>query len=131
MTADVQAHLGDALAQLDGHDYMSLTTYRKSGAAVATPVWFARVDDNLYVMTLRASGKVKRISHTPRVRIAPCDRAGVLLGETRDAVALILNGADRAAADTALAQKYGEQKKMFDARLTDPNDRVYLLVKAV
>lgn len=131
MTADVQTHSGDALAPLDGHDYMSLMTYRKSGAAVATPVWFARVDDNLYVMTLRASGKVKRISHTPQVRIAPCDRAGVLLGETRDATALILNGADRAAADTALAQKYGEQKKMFDARLTDPNDRVYLLVKAV
>jgi uncharacterized protein len=52
---------------LHGHQFMSVTTFRKSGQPVPTPVWFAQVEDKLYVMTQANAGKVKRIGHTARV----------------------------------------------------------------
>jgi len=54
---------------------LSLATFRKSGAEVATPVWFAASDGNLYVFTAGDSGKVKRLRHTARARVAPSMRA--------------------------------------------------------
>lgn len=122
--------LANKFSMLDGHQFISLTTYRKNGEAVATPVWFVDVGNKLYVMTMRVSGKAKRIAQTPRVTIAACDRAGALLGERRDAIARIVDEDERAIADAMVTQKYGEQKKMFDARLTDPNDRVFIAITA-
>ncbi|HEU5323861.1 MAG TPA: pyridoxamine 5'-phosphate oxidase family protein, partial [Methylomirabilota bacterium] len=54
-------------AELDRHRYVSLATFRRHGAVVLTPVWFAAADGKLYVVTGGASGKVKRLRHTPRV----------------------------------------------------------------
>lgn len=121
----------EALTIFKGHQFLSLTTFRSSGDAVTTPVWFAQAGEKLYIMTMRSSGKAKRISHTPRVRIAPCDRIGMLLGESIEAEAHLIDTNEQGAADAALSAKYGEQKTMFDARMTDPNDRVYLVVTAV
>ena len=115
---------------LAGHEYMSLTTTRKSGQPVPTPVWFAQEGATLYVMTMRSSGKAKRISHTAQVTVAPCTRTGELLGQAVPAAAPMALEHERAAADQALEQKYGEQKKMFDSRLTDPSERVYLIITA-
>ena len=61
------------LAALDRHRYVALATFRRSGAEVRTPVWFAAVDDRLYVFTAGDSGKVKRLRHSPRARVAPSD----------------------------------------------------------
>ena len=41
--------------------YISLATFRRNGAAVETPVWFAILDGKLYVATDGTSAKVKRI----------------------------------------------------------------------
>ena len=128
--AGTESRLGKAFSMLDGHQFISLITYRKNGDGVATPVWFVDVGDTLIVMTMRSSGKAKRIGHTPRVNIAPCDRAGVLLGDGTEAVARIMGQAEHAAADAMVSQKYGEQKKMFDARLTDPSERVFIAITA-
>lgn len=121
----------EGLSIFKGHQFLSITTFRKNGDAVTTPVWFAQAGEELYIMTMRSSGKAKRISHTSRVRIAPCDRVGVLLGESIEAEAHLVTDDEQNAAEAALSEKYGEQKKMFDARLTDPNDRVYIVVTAV
>ncbi len=56
---------------LRGHGFMQLTTFRKSGDAVATVVWFAEDGGRLYITTASNSGKVKRLRHTPRARVAP------------------------------------------------------------
>ncbi len=119
-----------AFPQLAGHNFISLTTYRKNGDAMVTPVWFAQVDDKLYVMTMGQSGKAKRIGHTAKVRVAPCDRVGTLLGDAVDASAHLINGDERQIADAALSAKYGEQKKQFDAQLTNPSDRVFIVITA-
>ena len=56
--------------------YLSITSYRRDGSGVSTPVWFAAEDERLLVMTDSRSGKVKRIRRNPYVTIAPCSGRG-------------------------------------------------------
>lgn len=56
--------------------FVSLTTFRKTGNAVSTPVWIARDGDALVVTTPAGSGKVKRLRNSSRVELRPCDRMG-------------------------------------------------------
>ena len=93
--------------------YISLATFRTTGAEVRTPVWFAAADDKLYVFTASDSGKVKRLRRSGRVRIAPCDARGRIHGEWREGRARIV-GAPPPLADAALRRKYGWQKRLLD-----------------
>jgi PPOX class probable F420-dependent enzyme len=65
-----------AFSDLGVAKFMSLSTFRKSGERVWTPVWVARDGDWLVVSTPRDSGKVKRIRNDPRVTMVPCTRFG-------------------------------------------------------
>ena len=56
--------------------FVSLTTSRRSGEPVSTPVWVARDGAALVVLTPAGSGKVKRLRHDPRVELRPCGRFG-------------------------------------------------------
>jgi len=56
--------------------FVSLTTFRRSGAGVATAVWIARHGEDLIVTTPATSGKVKRLRNDPRVEMRPCSRSG-------------------------------------------------------
>jgi PPOX class probable F420-dependent enzyme len=110
-----------AAAALDQRRYLSLATYRASGAEVATPVWFAALDGVLYVFTAGDSGKVKRLRRSSRARVAPCDARGTVQGVWRDASARIVTDVGMIArAETALRTKYGWQKRLLDlgSRLT-------------
>ncbi len=102
-------------APLAGHQYMNLTTFRKSGQPVPTPVWFAQEGDRIYVVTFAASGKVKRIRANPRVQLTPSDARGKPLGETVEAHARILDSPAQEAGHRALAKKYGVMYWMFAA----------------
>lgn len=42
---------------LEGHNNINLTTFRKSGEAVTTPVWYVVLEDKLYVRTEANSAK--------------------------------------------------------------------------
>ncbi|MBC8161035.1 MAG: PPOX class F420-dependent oxidoreductase [Roseiflexaceae bacterium] len=103
-----------SFAALSGHEFMNLTTYRKSGEAMVTPVWFAQDGDTLYVMTSKDAGKVKRIRNTARVQIGPSDRSGKPLGPVELAQGRVLAGQEAKKADELLSKKYGLMKKMFD-----------------
>lgn len=114
---------------LQGKQFMSLTTFRKSGAAVATPVWFAEVDGRLYVTSQADAGKVKRIRHTARVLVAPSKVNGEVTGPSVEAVARILPAADYGLAETALKKKYGLQWWLFAGMRVfrrQPVERAYL-----
>jgi len=89
-----------------GQKYISLTTFRKSGVAVPTPVWFGEEDDKLYVMTRSDSGKYKRIRNNPQVQIAPCTVRGKITGPEFDAKARILPPEDWPRARKTIAKKY-------------------------
>jgi PPOX class probable F420-dependent enzyme len=92
--------------EIQGQKYISLTTFRKSGAAVPTPVWFGECDDKLYVMTRSDSGKYKRIRNDSQVRVAPCTVRGKTAGPEFAATAQILPPNAWPAAHKAIKQKY-------------------------
>ena len=82
---------------------------------MATPVWFASVDDTLYVFTAGDSGKVKRLRRSPRARVAPCDARGALRGDWQEATALLVTDPTTIRrAEAALDKKYGWQKQLLD-----------------
>ena len=56
-----------AFAALGGVSFVSLTTFRRNGAPVSTPVWVAADGDDLVVLTPTASGKVRRLRNDARV----------------------------------------------------------------
>ena len=93
------AALGDAR-------FVSLTTFRRTGEPVSTPVWVARDGDELLVLTPRDSGKVTRLRADPRVELRPCGRFGAVAPD-----AVVVRGAaqvveDPGPARRAVAAKY-------------------------
>ena len=56
--------------------YVSLTTFRRSGVPVSTPVWVAPAGDGLVVTTGGGTGKAKRLRNDPRVELRECSRTG-------------------------------------------------------
>jgi len=114
------------IAALDRHRYMSLATFRRSGAEVRTPVWFAAVDGKIYLFTAGESGKVKRLRHSSRARVTPSDMRGRVRGEWWEVAARLVTEprvVDRA--HTALRAKYGWQMWLADlsSRLTGRMER--------
>lgn len=88
------------LESLAAEPFVSLTTFRRSGEQVATPVWVARDGDALVVTTPAGSGKVKRLRHDPRVLLQPCGRRGALKeGSTEVAGTAAILDAERNVAD--------------------------------
>jgi PPOX class probable F420-dependent enzyme len=76
--------------EIHGQRYLSLATFRKSGVAVHTPIWFAEDDGKLYFMTGSKLWKYKRIRNNPQVKIAPCTIRGKITGPEFSATARIL-----------------------------------------
>lgn len=109
------------VAGLDRERYISLATFRRTGAEVRTPVWFVAVDGKVYLFTAGESGKVKRLRRSSRARVAPSDMRGLIRGVWWDVAARIVTeprAIERAHA--ALRAKYGWQMWLGDlfSRLT-------------
>jgi PPOX class probable F420-dependent enzyme len=85
--------------------YISLTTFRKDGTPVSTPVWVAGEEGELLVWTAADSWKVKRIKRDNHVRIAPCTARGKPRGEALDGMAQILQ--DSTHVEELERKKYG------------------------
>lgn len=103
------------LTRLDREHYISLTTFRRDGTAVATPVWFGVDGDHLLVWTDATSGKVKRVRATPRVTVAICDGRGRVKGDEREGTARLLPAEAEARVEQLLSRKYGVVKTVFQA----------------
>jgi len=105
----------EALASLDREAYLNLATFRRSGAAVETPVWFAAHAGRLYLFTEAAAGKVKRLRANPSIRVAACSVRGRPKGAWLPGRARRVDDpATVAAAYRALRRKYGWQMKLLD-----------------
>ncbi len=95
---------------IEGGNYLSFATRKRSGDWVATPVWFAPDAGNYYLFSAGDAGKVKRLRNFKEARIAACNVRGTLTGDWVDAAAYVLE--KQADIDTALAalhRKYGWQ----------------------
>jgi uncharacterized protein len=106
-------------AEIRGQRYISLATFRKSGVAVPTPIWFAEDDDKLYFMTNSKLGKVKRIRNNPQVKIAPCSIRGKITGPEFPATVRVMRPEEFARVRRLLNAKYWLARLPFLWRNTD------------
>jgi PPOX class probable F420-dependent enzyme len=112
--------------EIQGQKYIALTTFRKTGVPVHTPVWFGEQDGKLYVMTRNDSGKYKRIRNNSEVRVAPCTLRGKIKGPEFPAAARILPPADWPHARKTIQKKYWLARFPFWSK-----QNVYLEITAV
>lgn len=89
-----------------GGKYLSLTTYRRDGAPVATPVWFVEDDGLLFVITGADSYKARRLRRNPAVMVAACSARGAVRGEQYPGRAEFLPESEHERIDRLIAEKY-------------------------
>jgi uncharacterized protein len=87
--------------------YALVTTYRKDGRAVATPVWVVQDNADVAFWTVTDSGKVKRIRRSGKVLVGPCDLRGNPTGDQVPGTAAILDAAGTERVRDLLRRKYG------------------------
>jgi PPOX class probable F420-dependent enzyme len=95
--------------------YMLLTTFRRDGTPVATPVWVTRYDEqSVAFWTSSGSGKAKRLAHTQRVNVQPSDARGRVKPGTQptEATARVVSGKELEAIRKRVIAKYGFQTKL-------------------
>ncbi len=95
--------------------YVLLSTYRRDGRAVSTPVWWVEIGGGDYgFWTSSASGKAKRLGHTARVTVQPCNSRGVVKQGTEptEGTARLVTGSELDALKAKVVAKYGVQTKI-------------------
>ena len=70
--------------------YLSVTSFKRDGTGVATPVWFASDGRRLFALTDLHSAKVRRMRRNPHVLVASCRPDGKLRREPVAARAEVL-----------------------------------------
>jgi PPOX class probable F420-dependent enzyme len=100
------------LSDLKNQRYISLTTFKRDGTPVSTPVWVVSDDgDRLLVWSAAKTWKVRRIRRNPRVLVAAANFRGKERGERVEATARVI---EHPRIDELLRQKYGWQKRALD-----------------
>ncbi len=102
-----------ALDELGSGKYLSLTTFRRDGTPVATPVWVVKRGDELLVLTQAQSGKAKRLANDTRVLVAPCDARGTLKGEQRPGTARLQDETETHLTAGLIQHRYGLMGRVF------------------
>jgi PPOX class probable F420-dependent enzyme len=92
---------------LEGSKTALLTTFRRGGESVGTPLSIAVTGGKAYFVTAADSGKAKRLAHTARVTLAPCTVGGKVTGETMTGRARRLDPAERRRAAKGLLRPNG------------------------
>jgi PPOX class probable F420-dependent enzyme len=110
----VRAAVVNSVRYLADAKYLLLESKSASGMRVATPLWFAVVDDSVFMRTEAGSGKVKRISRQPVVRVAACTFRGVPVGDYLVCVAWVVPAEEEAQAEAALRRGYGLGRRLFN-----------------
>jgi PPOX class probable F420-dependent enzyme len=108
---------------LRGHKYATLVTFRKSGEAMPSPVWFG-LDDagRAYMHTMHDSGKVKRIRNNSKALIVASTTRGKPKGPVLAGTARVVPEAEWPHAEAALAAAYGAGRKLYQRTLGDAGD---------
>lgn len=92
---------------LEQEQFINITTYKRDGTPVPTPVWFVLYDHRLVITTARSTGKVKRIRNKADVKVAPSTRMGKTTGPEQDGKARIAEQDISQPPYQALKRKYG------------------------
>ena len=106
MDPDNLGRLMHDLKRLADNWAVRLTTFKKDGTPVGTPVSIVADGDRVYFRTYEESGKFKRLRRNPRVEVAPSTGMGRATGPAVPATAQILDGADDDRAGQLIDQKH-------------------------
>ena len=105
--------------EIDNAKYVSFVSFRKSGEAVATPVWITPFEDGYGFTIESTSGKAKRLSHTSRATIQACSYNGTITPGASiyncEASLVMYERAEEVR--DAIAHKYGLTYKVFSISL--------------
>jgi PPOX class probable F420-dependent enzyme len=104
------------VGQLDGARYVSLTTYKRDGTGVASPVWITGDAGHLALMTGSDSWKAKRLARNPAVQVEVCDARGRVAPGAYRATGTATVSTDTARLEEIerqLAAKYGIQYRLI------------------
>jgi hypothetical protein len=99
---------------LSDEKYILLTTFKRDGTPVSSPVWSVALEGGrVGFWTSSGSGKAKRLSHTDRVTVQPCDVRGRAKKGTEavDATARLVTGAEYDTIREKVVAKYGIMTK--------------------
>ena len=100
---------------LSDEKYMLLTTFKRDGTPVSSPVWVVGLDGvGVGFYTSSNSGKAKRLANTARVTVQACDARGKLKAGSQavEATARLVTGAELEAVKAKVVAKYGVQTKV-------------------
>ncbi|MEN3313413.1 MAG: uncharacterized protein V7645_2742 [Actinomycetota bacterium] len=101
---------------LAGEKYISVTTFKRDGTPVATPVWVVSDDGRrLLVWTAAQTWKVKRLRRDPRVVVSASDFRGRTRGESYEGVARLLDIPQGSLVEPLLDRKYGLTRRLLGA----------------
>jgi uncharacterized protein len=109
-----EAARGHDLEALRGAKYALLVTYKRSGEAIPTPVWFGVAGGKLFLHTEERVGKVKRIRNNPRVLVGPCTMRGKPTGPMIEATARVLPAEEEQRAEDAIQSNYGLFRRIYE-----------------
>lgn len=94
--------------------YLSITSYRRDGSPVSTPVWCALIDGYLWCRSAARSGKVRRIAVHPRVLLAPCARDGTPTASPVPATATVVPRVERPDVYRLVVRRGGWWAPLYD-----------------
>lgn len=94
------------LDALKGTGTILLTTYKRDGTPVPTPVSIAFDGDRAFFRSYDQAWKTKRLRHNARVEIAPATLRGKPTGPPVEAQATLLTGTQAQLAARALARRH-------------------------
>jgi len=102
---------------LERTTYLSLTTFRRDGRPVATPVWFALDGDSILIWTGANEWKAKRIRNNPNVMVAACDFKGQIRGSSLAGTGHLLGPTAAPRVHRLLNRKYWYVKPLYNTFL--------------
>ena len=104
--ADDATPISSSFAPFTRQKTVLLTTFRRDGTPVGTPVSIVVDDNSAFVRSWDTAGKMRRIRNNPEVTIAPSTARGTPTGPALLARARILTGEESSYAGQLLARKY-------------------------
>lgn len=94
------------LAPVKNSKTILLTTYKRDGTAVGTPVSIAFDGDRAFFRSYHQAWKTKRLRNNPAVQVAPATLRGRPTGPAVPARAILLDGEQARRAAKALARRH-------------------------
>lgn len=95
-----------AIKEISASKCISLTTFKRDGSQISTPIWFNVMDGKIYVTTETDAWKVKRIANNPNVEFAVCTQRGKVTGQTFSGTARLLAPVELAVVIAAKKRRY-------------------------